>query len=390
MKTKKILVTGASGSVGQELLSQLSQNVDYELFVFDLNNSRTRKFYEKFKGKIKFIEGDLGLSSDISKIPENIDVVIHLAAIIPPLADDNPDLAKKVNVHGTQLLVNYLQSKSPNCMFLYSSSLSVYGDRVNSPDIYVTDKVKVSPGDLYGETKLEAEEIVKNSGLRWTVFRLAAIMKNHKISKLMFNMPLETKFEICTPEDTARAFVNALDKFESVKHKIFNLGGGKACCTTYRNFLENSFRIYGLGKLNFPKYAFAEHNYHCGYFADGDDLNNLLHFRNDTLETYYKRTQAGVSTIIKWLTFILSPIIKWYLLAQSEPYKAYKMQNIEQLKHFFKSESVIKILKKKKIAWTLGIFIMLIIINISNTKVNYKKDQKFEENMYSNAQIFRT
>ena len=92
--------------------------------------------------------------------------------------------------------------------------------------------------NLYGQSKLDAETIVRNSSLNWTVFRLAAIMKNHKISKLMFHMPLDTKLEICTPEDTARAFLHAIFKSALLRGRVFNLGGGESCCMTYREFRE--------------------------------------------------------------------------------------------------------------------------------------------------------
>lgn len=174
--------------------------------------------------------------ADVSRIPEDLDAVIHLAAIIPPLADEDPGLARKVNVEGTGLLIDHIERTSPGAFFLYSSSVSVYGDRVENPDIRVTDDLKISEGDEYGQTKLEAESIIQSSNLSWSVFRLAAIMGNHKISRLMFHMPLETSLEICTPEDTARAFVHALSAQDRLEYRIFNLGGGKQCRSSYREF----------------------------------------------------------------------------------------------------------------------------------------------------------
>ncbi|MDQ7917978.1 hypothetical protein RBU60_10355 [Mesonia sp. MT50] len=42
-------------------------------------------------------------------------MVIHLAAIIPLLADDSPKLAQKVNTEGTRNLVQLLEQQSPHC-----------------------------------------------------------------------------------------------------------------------------------------------------------------------------------------------------------------------------------------------------------------------------------
>ena len=155
----------------------------------------------------------------------------------------------------------------------------------------------------------------------------------------MFHMPLDTKLEICTPEDTARAFLHAIFKSALLKGRIFNLGGGESCCMTYREFLEKSFKIYGLGSFNFPKYAFAERNFHCGRMIDGDDLEHAIGFRQDTFQTYFEKTKNGVNPFIRYITILFRPIIKWVLLTKSEPYRAYRTHNKLQLNHFFKLQT---------------------------------------------------
>lgn len=335
MNAKHVLVTGASGTVGREVVKLLTDGSDFQITVFDVANNRSEPFFNSFGERIQFISGDISNAVDVSKIPADLDAVIHLAAIIPPLADENPKLARKVNVEGTRLLINHIEKTSPDAFFLYSSSISVYGDRVSNPEIRGTDKLKVSEGDEYGRTKLEAEALIQSSNLSWTIFRLAAIMGNHKISRLMFHMPLETSLEICTPEDTARAFVHALHAKSRLEHQIFNLGGGERCRSSYREFLERSFSIFGLGRLSFPKQAFALHNYHCGNMVDGDELEEILHFRRDTMDTYFQKTANEISPLTKWLTIIFSPVIKWFLLRQSEPYRAYRRGDPDMMAHFF-------------------------------------------------------
>ena len=261
---KKVLLTGASGTVGFEVLKQLNEKNQYDITVFDLKSKTSAKKFNSLSGEFKMIYGDISKSEDVEKIPANHDFVIHLTAIIPPLADEKPDLAQRVNVEGTKNLINFLEKKSPQAFMIYSSSISVYGDRLKNPEIRVTDTLIPSIGDEYAKTKIETERLIQDSNLQWSIFRLAAIMGNHKISKLMFHMPLETSVEICTPQDTARAFVNALEHQQELQGKIFNLGGGESCRISYRNLLEKSFEIYGMGKLDFPEKAFAEKNFHCG------------------------------------------------------------------------------------------------------------------------------
>ncbi len=334
-----ILLTGASGTVGQELLKCLVGNPEFRITVFDIDSRRAGRLRSVYQHRIVFVAGDISSAADVQKIPAGMDVVIHLAALIPPLADKYPRLTHNINVLGTSLLVDHVQRTSPNAFFIYSSSVSVYGDRMQNPNIRVSDVLSVSEGDVYGQSKLDAETIVRNSSLNWTVFRLAAIMKNHKISKLMFHMPLDTKLEICTPEDTARAFLHAIFKSALLRGRVFNLGGGESCCMTYREFLEKSFRIYGLGRFNFPNHAFAERNFHCGRMVDGDDLEHILNFRRDTFHSYFEKTKSDVNPFLRFITILFRPIIKWVLLAQSEPYKAYRTRDKLQLNHFFKLQA---------------------------------------------------
>lgn len=151
----------------------------------------------------------------------------------------------------------------------------------------------------------------------------------------MFEMPLNTSLEICTPSDTARAFVHALAHTKKLEGKTFNLGGGASCRCSYRSFLERSFSIFGLGKLNFPAKAFAEKNFHCGFYQDGEALEEILRFRKDDLSSYFRKVAAENSSIKKAITTLFRPLIKRYLLHLSEPYKAYKTNDTARIYHFF-------------------------------------------------------
>ena len=269
------------------------------------------------------------------KVCYDKDVVIHLAAIIPPLADEKPELSYQVNVLGTENLINLLELHSPNAFFLYSSSISVYGDRLHNPMITIQDTINPSEGDEYAKTKILAEKIIQNCKLDWSIFRLTAIMGGHKISKLMFHQPLKTSLEIASPEDTARAFANAMDKQEQLSKKIFNLGGGENCRIIYDDFLSNSFKIFGLGKLDFLPKTFAEKNFHCGFYEDGYVLDNILNFRKDTLTNYFENEKSKVSLFKKAIISIFNKPIKKYLQRQSEPLAAYVDQDMKMIQHYF-------------------------------------------------------
>ena len=107
MKTR-ILITGASGNIGREVLKLFIQQKDQnEITVFDLDSKVNRKVLDSYKNDIHIIYGDITKPEDSIEASKNQDFVIHMAAMIPPAAYKNPTLAKAVNVDGTMNLIGF-------------------------------------------------------------------------------------------------------------------------------------------------------------------------------------------------------------------------------------------------------------------------------------------
>lgn len=335
---KSVLLTGAGGSIGREIVKQLVESGQYELRVFDLDNPRNREFFDRYDGALKVYLGDITDPQSLVEPTTDVDVVLHMASVIPPLAHDRPELALKVNVEGTKNLITQLEQHSPNAFIAIASSVATYGDRLLNPYIKVSDPLTPAKGDNYAETKIAMERLVQESSLRWTIYRLAAIMGvgNHHVGRLMFRMPLGQIMEIATPRDTARAFVHTLKHLDEVEGKIFNLGGGAECTTTYGEFLAKNFELFGLGALDFPSHAFATKNFHCGYYEDGQELEDILHFRRDTLTDYYQAVGASIPWITRMAAKATRKIVKSYLLSKSEPYKAWVEHDEEAMQLYFR------------------------------------------------------
>ena len=333
----KILITGASGTVGYSTMKHLLAQDKHDITVFDLKTRKTKNQYKPFKNKISIVYGDIVDKSSLAPACHDQELIIHLDAIITPLADDDPEPAQSVNVDGTNNLIQAVKEFSPAAFMVYGSSISVYGDRLLDPNINVSDPLLPSIGDEYAATKIAAEELVKSSGLAHTIFRITAVMgvNNHKISKLMFHMPLATPIELVTPLDAGKAFANAVDRRDALKNRIFNLSGGKKCQVIYRDFLSQSFENFGMEDASFPENSFAAHNFHCGYYADGDDLEKILKFRSETVNDLYEQQANSVNPIIKSITYALRHLIKRSLLLKSEPLAAIKEHDTELITRFF-------------------------------------------------------
>ena len=333
----RILVTGGAGSVGLEVLEELHHHKKwYQVKVLERNAAGVLRRLKRYRKDFQLILGDLCDLAVLEKAAADVDFVIHLAAVIPPLADRDPESAERTNVTGTKMLVRTLERLSPSAFFLYTSSISVYGDRVYNPWITAEDPLLPSEGDEYAGTKIRAENILRKSRLRWSVFRLSAIMgPQTRMDPLFFHMPLDTSLEIATARDTGFALVEAIYHQAEIKGRTFNLSGGEKCRTPYRDFLTEVFRIMGLQKLNLPEKAFAQKNFHCGNYADSGQLEEILHFQQDSLEDYYRMLESKSTFLSKVFNSLFPDIIKLFLLNKSEPLRARRRKNHEQVKKFF-------------------------------------------------------
>ena len=171
---KRILVTGASGSIGSALIFKLlkmnckvirafsnDENGLYELSEKIRNfNKNANLTFQMEKNKIRYIYGDVSDKERCLTASENIDIVIHAAAMKHvPFCEYNPFEATKTNVIGTENMVNASLANNVSKFLLVS-----------------TDKV-ASPTSCLGATKLLAERVVINSenikGSKKTIFACA-------------------------------------------------------------------------------------------------------------------------------------------------------------------------------------------------------------------------
>lgn len=292
----RVLVTGGLGLVGSSVTAELLA-AGHTVRVFDraASDRSVRRAVRlasggrksAASGRIEAVTGDLCNIAEVGEAVRNADAVIHLAALIPPASDRLPGYARYVNAGGTRNIVEAMERSAPAARLLFTSSIAVYGDRRARPLIRVEDAT--NPGEHgYAAQKLEAESIVRNSKLDWSIFRLSYIVSPRKLTMdpLMFEMPLETSLEVCTVGDTARALARAVT-VPGTTGRTLHIAGGPLCRTTYRDYLDRMAELFGLGQGGFPAEAFSTADFHCG-FMDTAEAQTLLRFQSETLEDYYR------------------------------------------------------------------------------------------------------
>ncbi|MBL6693328.1 MAG: UDP-glucose 4-epimerase GalE [SAR86 cluster bacterium] len=160
----KVLVLGSAGYIGGSVCSRLLEGGNKVTGIDSLVNSKidnTLYLEKKYPNNFRFIKADL--VREIEKIiletkNEKFDVIIHFAALKSvEESQSNPELYWKNNVIST-LNVLDLMSKKGIRKIIYSSSATVYGERVKSP---ILETQKFDSISCYGSTKI-ANELLLN------------------------------------------------------------------------------------------------------------------------------------------------------------------------------------------------------------------------------------
>lgn len=113
------------------------------------------------------------------------DTVVHMAAVAGEQSSSDPEYAHRVNVHGTEVIVN-AASRYGVGRIVFLSTAAVYGDRQRRPSSE-TDTIRTK--GVYAETKRAAELLIEESGIDFLALRVFNVygpgMSNSLVNRLL-------------------------------------------------------------------------------------------------------------------------------------------------------------------------------------------------------------
>ncbi len=304
MTKKTVFLTGATGSMGGSALGHLLRREQHDIVLLVRPSKKNREAMQPHENhpRVKIVWGDLTSYDDVFLCVAGADVVLHPAAFIAPAADHDPPTAWKINVGSARNIVRaILAQPDPDAVRLINvGTVAATGDRL--PPIHMGrtgDPLKPSVYDMYACSKIEAERVVAESGLKhWVSCRQTYIATSRQIQDpIMFHQPINTCMELCTEHDAGLLLANACEDGIPVDfwRRFYNIGGGPSCRTVYYPYLATTMKLFGIDyKKILDRNWFAQRNFHCQWFEDSGVLNEYLHFQTESLEDHLRHIQDAI------------------------------------------------------------------------------------------------
>ncbi len=285
-----VLLTGAFGNIGAHVLDHLLA-AGHRVVCLDLPGPKTRAVAARYGDRIDVIWGNLCDADLQRRALAEVDAVIHMAAIIPPLSESNESLATEVNLGATQLMVRLMEEMPRAKRLVFASSMTLGGKEQHRRSPPMRTNEPPSPCDHYGRTKARCEELLRASRLQWTILRIAACPAtdqkagSSEESALIFDASIGGRVELVHADDAGLAFANAVACDAAIGKTLF-VGGGQRCQMTALDFYNRMLAAMGLGPLD-PKAFRPGAPYFFGDWLDTTESQALLQFQRHSAEDYF-------------------------------------------------------------------------------------------------------
>jgi NADH dehydrogenase len=238
-----ILVTGATGFVGKEIVSQLKKS-GYAVRVLVREPERWKAWASELG--IDLVQGDVTEPHSLKGCCEGVTAVIHLVGIIVPRKKNT---FETVHVQGTANMLAEAERAGVQ-RWIHMSALGT----------------RQGARSRYHQTKWQAEERVRASSMAWTIFRPSLIYgKGDGFTSTfirMLRLPVvgklalpcigdgKTNFHPVAVDEVAHCFVQALSR-EEAHGKTFDLAGDSI---SFANLLQALIKQLGMTPvwLNVP------------------------------------------------------------------------------------------------------------------------------------------
>ena len=170
---KKILIIGANGFTGRQILNDLSVYTQYKVTGCSLHPD----IFPNDAGKYRFIETDIRNEAGIKRLFEEVqpDVVINCSALsVPDYCETHHEEAYLTNVTAVSQLAVFCEEYKSR--FIHLSTDFVFDGKINEDaGLLYTEEDVPAPVNYYGYTKWKGEEKVAETCSSYAIVRVAIV-----------------------------------------------------------------------------------------------------------------------------------------------------------------------------------------------------------------------
>lgn len=145
-KDKVVLVTGGVGSIGSNIVHQLMKYDLKSLIIFDNNETGLFDLHKEINSeKVQIYIGDVCDRDRVEMVTTGVDIIFHAAALKHvPLCEYNPYEAVKVNIIGTQNVIDAAIKNSVSKVIMISTDKAVSPINVMGASKYIAERLSIA------------------------------------------------------------------------------------------------------------------------------------------------------------------------------------------------------------------------------------------------------
>ena len=302
---EKILITGGAGYIGSVLTPTLLER-GYEVTVLDNFMFRQNSLADCCQYKtFTVVRGDCRDEHVVKPLLASADIIIPLAALVgAPLCDQNKIAAETTNFEAVAML-SRLASKRQRIIIPITNS----GYGIGEKGKFCTEDSPLRPISLYGVTKVKAEKTVleRENGLSFrfaTAFGMSPRMRldllvNDFVYRAVTDRAVvvfESHFKrnFIHVRDITRVFLHAIENFDKMKGKPYNVGLDDANLS--------KLELCAVIKKHLPKFVYLE-----APIGEDPDKRDYIVSNARILSTGFKPEwplDRGIEELIKGYTIL--------------------------------------------------------------------------------------
>ncbi|KAH0788581.1 NAD(P)-dependent oxidoreductase [Histomonas meleagridis] len=183
MPSKKVFISGASGVMGHASFVEIyNKRKDFDIVLLLRDKFRNHNLFSSYANdpRVTIIWGDLKNYNDVKKAIDGCNYILHIGGLVSPRADFLPKETFSTNVTAAENIIKAVkeQPNPDDIKVVYIGTVAQTGDR-NDPIHWgrCGDPINISIYDHYGVSKVQAEQIFAESGLKhWVSLRQSGIL----------------------------------------------------------------------------------------------------------------------------------------------------------------------------------------------------------------------